>query len=590
MRLSYRSRLLLNFAALFAAFTLVLVVFQQRREHRYRKELLEARLRTYSDLVAADAAAFRPGADSTRQARRLRILPPDLRLTVIDRSGAVTYESDGASPAGMDNHENRPEVKEAAARREGCDIRRSATTGTEFFYYAKNYGSFTVRVALPYDDSVRHFMQTDNIFLWFVLLLFCVALAVIVHISDNFGKAVSSLRRFIDSAERGLVDYNHLHFPRSELGDIGRAIMEKYQQIEESNRRTAAERERLIRHFHCFEEGIAFFNPAREKIYANPRFMQYVNTALERPTADIRLIWESEAFAPAREFLALNAEGRTPTEEAPVFRFTIEAGSTILAVQLLIYADDSFEMTLADITRAEKARLLKQQMSNNITHELRTPVSSIRGYLETLINCPSLPQPRRDYFMDRAYLQTLRLADLIRDVAMITKAEEAPETLVREQIDLSALVADVAEELRPKREAEEMTFSHNLPADLRLVGNYSLVYAVFRNLMENSIRYAGRGTAMRLECDRMDRDFCFFRFYDTGGGVPEEHLPRLFERFYRVSEGRTRDGGGTGLGLSIVRNAVQLHGGTISVRNRREGGLEFLFSLTKGFVRTPSES
>jgi len=581
MHLSYRSRLLLNFALLFAAFTLVLVVFQQRREHRYRRELLEARLRTYADLVATNAAAFRADGDTVRRDRCLRSLPPDLRLTVIDRCGTVVYETGDARPAVMENHRLRPEVREAAVHREGYDIRRSATTGAEYFYYARRYGRFTVRVALPYDESVRHFMQADSIFLWFVLLLFCAALAVIVHISDHFGKAVSSLRCFIDSAERGLVDYGRMHFPRSELGDIGRAIMLKYRQLEESKRHTEAERRRLIRHFHYFEEGIAFFSPAREKIYANPRFLQYVNTALDRPTADIRRIWESEAFAPAREFLDAADTEPARTEEVPVWRSTIAAGSTTLAVQLLLYADSSFEMTLADITQAEKNRLLKRQMSQNITHELRTPVSSIRGYLETLLSCPALPQERRDYFMERAYSQTLRLADLIRDVAMISKAEEAPETLEREEIELESLVDDVAEELRTRREEAEMTFTRALPAGLRVRGNYSLLHAIFRNLMENSIRYAGRGTAMRLECNGTDRDFCFFRFFDTGRGVPEEHLSRLFERFYRVAEGRTRDGGGTGLGLSIVRNAVQLHSGTISVRNRREGGLEFLFSIGK---------
>lgn len=121
----------------------------------------------------------------------------------------------------------------------------------------------------------------------------------------------------------------------------------------------------------------------------------------------------------------------------------------------------------------------------------------------------------------------------------------------------------------------------DIPERTTMHGNFSLLYGIFRNLMENSIRYAGQGAALTLQCYRQEAGTLYFRYFDTGCGVAEEHLPRLFERFYRVSEGRTRDCGGTGLGLSIVRNAVHFHGGTISVRNRKGGGLEFLFTMKK---------
>lgn len=128
---------------------------------------------------------------------------------------------------------------------------------------------------------------------------------------------------------------------------------------------------------------------------------------------------------------------------------------------------------------------------------------------------------------------------------------------------------------------KKMTVENCLSGHLKIVGNYALLHSVFRNLIENSLRYAGEAARIKVECYNEDAAFCYFRYYDTGGGVGEEHLPRLFERFYRVGEGRTRDGGGTGLGLSIVRNAVLFHQGTISVRNRKTGGLEFLFTLKK---------
>lgn len=574
-RLTYKQKLLLNFTLLFAVFTALLVMFQYNRERQYKHDLLDSRLQSYADMVAS-ATEY---ADTVNYDTLLQVLPPDLRLTVIGRRGKVRFESTHHAIDSMDNHLNRPEVRAANASGSGSDVRYSETDKREFFYYAKSYGPYIVRVALPFDASVQNFMKADNVFLWFVLMLFPIALVVLIYISDRFGKAITSLRNFMQSADKGLVDYEHIQFPHSELGEIGSSIMEKYKQLEESNRQITLERERLMRHFHYFDEGIAIFTPERKRIYANQRFMQYVNVLLDHPTPDISAIWQAKFFAPAVEFLRINSKLRAITEEAPVFRFNTQAGSNTFAVQLLIYTDGSFEITLADVTKAEKNRKLKQQMSNNITHELRTPVSSIRGYIETIQECPSLSDERKHYFLDKAHAQVLRLTDLIRDVALITKTEEAASLMPREMVSMPQIVKDVEEELHEKFVQTGMKLFTSVPTDLKIEGNYTLLFAIFRNLMENSLRYAGEGKDIHVECYNVTKEFAYFSVYDNGQGVPEEHLPRLFERFYRISDGRTRNDGGTGLGLSIVRNAVLFHQGDISVRNRKEGGLEFLFTL-----------
>ena len=577
--MTYKRKLLINFTLLFAVFTVLLVMFQYNRERQYKRDLLSSRLESYADVVAGAVDQDKLQDDTVHYEDILRVLPNDLRLTVINRGGRVVYESTHHNIMEMGNHLNRPEVQAALNNVEGSDIRISDTDHREYFYYAKAYGSYLVRVALPFDTTVQSFMKADNVFLWFVLMLFPVAMVALIQISDHFGKAVTGLRNFMLSADKGLVDYDHIVFPHSDLGDIGRDIMQKYRQLEDSNHLIATERERLMRHFHYFEEGIAIFSPTRHKLYANPRFTQYVNALMDHPTPNVEAIWQTEAFAPALEFLRLNGGTRPVTEEAPVFRFNTKAGSMTLGVQLLIYSDGSFEVTLADVTRAEKNKHLKQQMSNNITHELRTPVSSIRGYIETLLECKNLSDERKLHFLEKAHAQVIRLTDLIRDVALITKTEEAADLMPREDVKIQQVVADAQEDLHEMLTKAQMQLFVNIPQDLTLHGNYSLVYSIFRNLMENSQRYAGEGAEIHVNCYNIDRDMAYFSVYDTGCGVPEEHLPRLFERFYRVSEGRTRDNGGTGLGLSIVRNAVLFHHGDISVRNRKEGGLEFLFTL-----------
>lgn len=578
-KLSYRSKLLLNFAALFIVFAILLVCFQYHREKLYRWELLETRLRSYSDLVANSLESRGVDNDSVQLAAIMRMMPAELRLTVVSRQGKVKYDSNTGLGEKLDDHSNRPEVHQAMTHAEGCDVRLSHSTGVTYFYYAKSYGGFVVRVALPYTETVQNFMKADNVYLWFALLVFALMMLVLIRVSDHFGRALVSLRHFIQSADRGLIDYAHIEFPHTELGDIGRSIMLKYKQLEATGRQIAAERERLMRHFHYFEGGIAIFSPERKKVYANPRFMQFVNTILERPTPDVNVLWNERSFAPAVEFFDISGGKRAAMEEAPVFRFTITAGGNYFMVQLLVYNDGSFEMTLTDVTRSEKNKLLKQQMSNNITHELRTPVSSIRGYIETILSCRSLSPEKQHYFLERAHAQVVRLTDLIRDVALISKTEEAPETMPREEIDINSVVADIVGELRGQLSESKMKVKDEIPSHTSINGNYALVYSIFRNLMENSIRYSGKGTEIGIERYNEDKEYYYFRFYDTGVGVPDEHLSRLFERFYRVTEGRTRDCGGTGLGLSIVRNAVLFHSGNISVRNRKGGGLEFLFSL-----------
>lgn len=578
-KLSYRSKLLLNFAALFIVFAILLVCFQYHREKLYRWELLETRLRSYSDLVANSLESRGVDNDSVQLTAIMRMMPAELRLTVVSREGKVKYDSNTGLGEKLDDHSNRPEVHQAMTHAEGCDVRLSHSTGVTYFYYAKSYGGFVVRVALPYTETVQNFMKADNVYLWFALLVFALMMLVLIRVSDHFGRALVSLRHFIQSADRGLIDYAHIEFPHTELGDIGRSIMLKYKQLEATGRQIAAERERLMRHFHYFEGGIAIFSSERKKVYANPRFMQFVNTILERPTPDVNVLWHERSFSPAVEFLKISSGKRAAMEEAPVFRFTITAGGNYFMVQLLVYNDGSFEMTLTDVTRSEKNKLLKQQMSNNITHELRTPVSSIRGYIETILSCRSLSPEKQHYFLERAHAQVVRLTDLIRDVALISKTEEAPETMPREEIDINSVVADIVEELRGQLSESKMKVTDEIPPHTSINGNYALVYSIFRNLMENSIRYSGEGTEIGIERYNEDKEYYYFRFYDTGVGVPEEHLSRLFERFYRVTEGRTRDCGGTGLGLSIVRNAVLFHSGNISVRNRKDGGLEFLFSL-----------
>ena len=226
-------------------------------------------------------------------------------------------------------------------------------------------------------------------------------------------------------------------------------------------------------------------------------------------------------------------------------------------------------------------RKLKQEMTSNIAHELKTPVSSIRGYLEILLSDKPLDEARRRHYLERCYSQTLRLSDLIQDVSVINKLEESADLFAKEQADVRAVADEAVADLRDKADEAGIGLRNRLPSPMPVKGNQELLYSIFRNLIENTVAYAGVGCEAVMEPYKEAEDTYYIHFYDTGVGVADEYLARLFDRFVRIDQGRSRRNGGSGLGLSIVKHAVQFHGGEIYAKNRPEGGLEFFFSLKK---------
>ena len=239
--------------------------------------------------------------------------------------------------------------------------------------------------------------------------------------------------------------------------------------------------------------------------------------------------------------------------------------------------------------QAAKENEMRRQLTQNIAHELKTPVASILGYTDTILDNPGITDQKKLQFIQRANAQAHRLTDLLQDISILNRIDCAPELLTMERIDISALVADIVEETALVVESAQMTLNNCLPEDVCIQGNWSLIYSIFRNLVDNAICYAGEGAVVEMSAQEYDTCWAF-TFRDNGVGVTEEHLPRIFERFYRVDKGRSRQMGGTGLGLAIVKNAVLLHGGQISARNTDGGGLQFDFTLKKNkFVESANE-
>ena len=279
-----------------------------------------------------------------------------------------------------------------------------------------------------------------------------------------------------------------------------------------------------------------------------------------------------------------------------IFAQRADNGDSLDVEDLAFFPDDELgeiaEKIIKIYKRLQSTRkeqnILKRQLTQNIAHELKTPVSSIQGYLETILDNPSITEPVKEQFLQRCFAQSQRLASLLHDISTLNCMDDAPQQNDFAEVNISQTADSIVKETALQIKERHMTFVNLLPADIIVQGSQSLIYSIFRNLTDNAIAYAGEGITVTLSASEAT-DRWLFDFSDDGVGVPSEHLPRLFDRFYRVDKGRSRKMGGTGLGLAIVKNAVLLHGGTITVYNNPEGGLHFEFTLQKGYKMDKKE-
>ena len=568
-------------------FTVAILLFQLQREKNYKTGQLENTLKNVTEVTHNYIEHY--DLMQTRnfsKADTLKILVPqrNIRLTIIGKKGEVLYDSFVYDYKDMENHFERPEIQKALYSEEGSNIRYSETTGKFFYYYARNYDDYFVRTAMLYDVEVENFLKAERLFIFFIVAIFLIIWLVINELTRRLSISITKLKDFaIKAGHNEAINEDEAQFPDNELGEIGSQIVKIYSNLRVANQGIALEKERLSNHMNILNEGIGFFGPAKEKMLANSHFIQYVSIISDTSTISAENVFMIPEFAKVNTFLNENLKRDIEflDNELPQIEFTIHKNERYFRILSIVFADKSFEILITDITRPEKRRLLKQQLTSNIAHELKTPLSSIKGYLETLLNNKGIDKEKQQYFIERANVQAERLNLLLNDISLLNNIEDAGELFEFKTINIKRLVSDVIENLESRLAAKNIKCKLNIDHEVKVNGNDSLLSSIFQNLIENSVNYAGENIKIEIKNYLEDKNYHYFSYSDSGIGIPEEHLHRIFERFYRIDSGRTRELGGTGLGLSIVRNAIQLHKGNISARNKPEGGLEFLFTLAK---------
>jgi two-component system, OmpR family, phosphate regulon sensor histidine kinase PhoR len=499
------------------------------------------------------------------------------RVTFINSDGVVVGDSSETleGVAGMENHAQRPEVVEARAHGLGRARRFSATLNIDMLYVAvpvQHPSIAFVRVALPLTD-VRQQLQTvltSTLTALGLALLGGVAIAWVL--SRRIGQRVRLVADVARRYRSGDLTPPRLGFGDDEIGDVARALDESVQEVGRRLAEQARDRSRMEAILSGMVEGVIVVDPQAR--------LQLVNDAarsmLRLDEAGIGRPYVETIRLPAIvELVAAVLFGRpsAPLEFTP----PRDPHRTII-VRAASAADHGVVLVLHDITDLRRADQIRRDFVANVSHELRTPLTAIRGYVEALADGDTSPDEHRQ-FLEVIGRHALRMERLVKDLLRLARLDARQETLELVACETRGLVESVATDLQPAARERHQSIAIDVAAGAETLRvDPSKLHDALRNLIANAITYAPEHTTIAVAAARRDKRI-EISVADEGPGIPEHDLSRVFERFYRVDKSRARDPGGTGLGLAIVRHLVELHGGSVRVENRAEGGARFTVTL-----------
>jgi two-component system, OmpR family, phosphate regulon sensor histidine kinase PhoR len=498
------------------------------------------------------------------------------RATIIDASGKVLADSE-ATPATMENHAGRQEFVAALAGRTGSSERRSATLNIPFLYIAAPISGGAVRLAYPLSDVEAVQSQVHRRLLLGSALAFVVALIIATMVSIATARR---LERIVDVAariERGDLQARVNDAPLDEIGRVAAAIDKTADQIEQSFAAVRSSQRQLETLLNSMQDAVIAVSADGLVQWANQPMDRLVpqGTRLNAPVVEtIR----------DPDFLA-TVKTATVTKEVTTARATSVVPGRAFDVTAAPLPDGGVVAVLRDLTETERAEKTRRDFIANVSHELRTPLTSIQGYSETLLDIPENAGPTRE-FLEIIRKNAARMARLTEDLLTLARVESGETRFEPEPVPPIELLHDAEESFREVARGHGVDL-HIIETNGKGVAVDSLppvladreaIHQVFSNLIDNAMKYGRSGSRIVLGARKARRGIEFY-VEDFGAGISSEHLPRLFERFYRVDKARSRESGGTGLGLAIAKHIMLAHGGSIRAESELGHGSMFLFTL-----------
>jgi two-component system phosphate regulon sensor histidine kinase PhoR len=504
------------------------------------------------------------------------------RVTMIASDGRVVGDSSETLDTipGMENHAQRPEVVQARTEGLGKSQRHSDTLDIDMLYVAvpvRHPAIAFVRVALPLTD-VRHHLQPAVTVTFTALGLAFVGAALIAWIvSARIGQRVRHIAEVAQRYRKGDLTPTRMDFGDDELGLVARSLDDSVQEVGRQLAEQARDRGRMEAILAGMVEGVIVVDPHGRLQLANDaaqKMLRLDTVGIGRPYV------ETIRHPAIAELLAATLEGRKPEplqlspprdpSRTIIARAAAATGEAVHGVVVVMH----------DITDLRRADQIRRDFVANVSHELRTPLTAIRGYVEALSEGDAEPEENKR-FLAIIIRHTERMERLVKDLLRLARLDARQETLDLIDSDTRTLIQGVAGDVVPsladRRQRIEIVIG---PGAEVVRGDPAKLHDALRNLVANAITYGPEGSVIRIDAERVDGRMTI-AVSDEGGGIPDEDLSRVFERFYRVDKSRARDPGGTGLGLAIVRHLIELHGGTVRAQNRPEGGARFTVTLGK---------
>jgi len=494
----------------------------------------------------------------------------EARATVIDPTGKVLADSE-ADPGSMENHAQRREFVAALAGKVGLDERNSQTLGVPFLYVAAPVSGGAVRLAYPLPEIEITDRKLGMALFWGSLGAFVFAVMVAAVASQYVGRRLQRIVNFAERVAGGDLTARIASMATDEIGQVAGALDKTTRRVEESYARVQTSQRELETLLNSMQDAVIAVDDDGRVQWANRGMSRLL---LHAPRLNAPLI--DSIRDP--EFLAAIQEAARDQVVTSARSNTIASGRTFDVTAAPMPGGGAVAV-LRDLTETECMEKSRRDFIANVSHELRTPLTSIQGYTETLLDGALVDNHVRD-FLEIIRKNAARMSRLTEDLLTLARVESGEQRFDIHRVSAEELLQDALESFREvaRSYGVELMIENSVPAGT-VNADREAIHQIFSNLIENALKYAASGKKVILGARAAERGVEFY-VKDFGPGISSEHLPRLFERFYRVDKARSRESGGTGLGLAIAKHIVLAHGGTIRAESELNHGSSFLFILT----------
>lgn len=492
----------------------------------------------------------------------------DVRATVIDRSGKVLADSQ-ADAETMENHATRPEFITAFSGKIGMSTRWSHTIGVPFLYVAAPVPGGAVRMAYPLSSVQETTGRVRRRLLAASLVALLVALVLSALIAQLVSRRLKRIVAFADRIAAGDFTARVAISATDEIAVVARVLDHTARELEKSFAAIETSRRQLESLLNSMQEAVIAVGQDGKVLWVNGRMQRMVNTV--RIGSHVVETVRDPSFMAAVE----QAIGH---KEIAVTRATSLLPGKVFQVTAAPLPPSGAVAVLHDLTELERVEKTRRDFIANVSHELRTPLTSVQGYAETLRDSKAADDPSTREFLDIILKNAGRMSRLTEDLLVLARVESGEERFKLRIVSASDLLQEAVTTFSAEaRDAGMEIVVQSAPSD-PVLADPEAIHQVLTNFVRNAINYAKEGRRIEMGARRRNASVEFY-VRDFGRGIASEHLPRLFERFYRVDKARSRDSGGTGLGLAIVKHIVLVHGGEVRAESELGHGATFYFSI-----------